>query len=936
MDEATQISEELVRVTPADDELFGSYVFNFAGDLQNRYNRYGNLPDLIAAKANFHRSMTLFPKDHYNHRMAVRQQISLVLGDRAEARLSIEDIDLAIKYARESVDAASGVPAQQSLAFQAVGERLAVKFALFGGMGNLEESMKARRNTVDILPADHKDTPMKLHALANSLRNNFEHYGKMSDLDESILLARRAVRSIPTPSVDRCMALDGLSNSLSMRYKQTGSSQDLDEAVTASEAAVGDLPKGRKERYGYLNGLSNRLNSRYTRSRDKQDLDRAIEAVSEAVSACEDGSDDQCIYLNTLGNCLLTRFEAFGDMSDLDASIEKGRKYLSKIPKTHPFRVNGMHNLGLRLQTKYFRAADDEKETLLKEALELATKCSYDTPLGRIKNGQLGGYCFMQAKSWERAGNLLSESVKLFRRASPVSLGDQDRQRRLRDLSGISSLACACYLAMEQPERGLEILEAGRGIMSDIAMGYHSDLSALRMADKSLHDEYVRLRNQLSQPLPEAQTSSSHAEDSVAKRNEDLARFEAVEASIRLLPELESFNQSLSAQQMKDLAVQGPLVAFCTVDQRCDAIIVTPEKIEAVPLPELTNAAIKERVNLIVGKSRLSTMPPSKHALANKRMRALLEWIWEKAVRPVLQHLGLLESQGRSSRPRIWWVTSGAMGLLPLHAAGKGAKNLAENTYAHVVSTYIPTFAGLAFARQCQDKVDPVSPNMALVTMPETPGGLEPLSTEHESQAIRDVFAATSDSHKELLELCLPSATDVLTHVRGSNVDIVHLACHADPNLDDPSNTALLFGSEPAAPAPDPLPVRQLRRMPTEQQKSRRPPRLAYLSACCTAQQYDLRLIDENIHLAAAFQLCGFPAVVGTLWEADDVAAVVIAKAFYAELFRLDYEDHQGQPGDHVARALDFATGIYRSLKIGRASAANDALAWASFVHIGA
>ena len=209
------------------------------------------------------------------------------------------------------------------------------------------------------------------------------------------------------------------------------------------------------------------------------------------------------------------------------------------------------------------------------------------------------------------------------------------------------------------------------------------------------------------------------------------------------------------------------------------------------------------------------------------------------------------------------------MGLLPLHAAGKGTKVPSKNVYAHVVSSYVPTFASLAFARQCQAKVDPVSPNMALITMPQTPGGLGELNTEHEAQAIRQVFATASASHKELLELCLPSANDVLTQVRGSNIDMLHLACHAEPNLDDPSNTALLFGSDPRASAPEQLPVRRLRQLPTTSQVNRRPPRLAYLSACCTAQQYDLRLIDENIHLAAAFQLCGFPAVVGTLWEAD-------------------------------------------------------------------
>lgn len=121
-----------------------------------------------------------------------------------------------------------------------------------------------------------------------------------------------------------------------------------------------------------------------------------------------------------------------------------------------------------------------------------------------------------------------------------------------------------------------------------------------------------------------------------------------------------------------------------------------------------------------------------------------------------------------------------------------------------------------------------------------------------------------------------------------------------------------------------------------------RPLRLAYLSACCTAQQYDLRLIDENLHLAAAFQLLGFPAVVGSLWEADDAAATFIAGEFYTELsFRLDQsrqEHHaESQLGRSVATALHLATSAFRQRKTAaRGNAADDVLSWASFVHLGA
>ncbi|OCL07930.1 hypothetical protein AOQ84DRAFT_294153 [Glonium stellatum] len=220
--------------------------------------------------------------------------------------------------------------------------------------------------------------------------------------------------------------------------------------------------------------------------------------------------------------------------------------------------------------------------------------------------------------------------------------------------------------------------------------------------------------------------------------------------------------------------------------------------------------------------------------------------------------------------------------------------------------------------------------------MPQTAGGLAHLSTEDESQAIREA----SESSAQLIELCQPSAAEVLHLVRSSNVDILHLACHAELDLNDFSNTSLLFGLDLDAHTFDPLAVWEPRNIQDLSRSDQRPLRLAYLSACCTAQQYDPRLIDENIHLAAAFQLSGSPAVIGTLWEADDTAAVVVARTPYGELFRQGQACRagiaEGQSGYHVAKALYFATATYRQRKVARGNPAEDALAWASFVHIGA
>ncbi|KAL9082835.1 MAG: hypothetical protein Q9165_008763 [Trypethelium subeluteriae] len=932
--------------------------------------------------------------------------LSQRLASRAQLRMSEQDINAAISYATERMETAKGLSALEPGAYRTLGNMLRTKFDLFGGLQNLSDSLDALRNALSAFPPDHVERPTALHGVAISLRDHFRYYGNIKYLDESIELERGAANSIANNNPDRCMILDGLSLSLSMRSKLTGSSQDLDEAVSASETAVGGSPVGHIERPGYLNGLCNRLNSRFTRKNDTADLNKAIEAISEAVTSAHEGSSDEIIYLTTLSNVLFSRYLAMRDTGDLDEAIENSRKVVAKASSSNPSRPSFLHNLGLRLYTKYECSVDEtERHEYLREAhdlalqsvdatpenhpdlpdylLQLATRqtllCTlmdasdepkllaqlqlsattyerafsktYIPPLSRIINGQCCGYLNMQLKNWDIASKILSETVSLFRKTSPLSLDESDRQRQLRGLSGISSLGCAALISAGNPEQAIEVLEAGRGIMANITMGNHADLSEVKDADPELHSRYVSLRDTISQPLPAPEATFSHGQDVVSKRHQELAELEDTERQIRNLPGLSDFNQSLSAKEIRELAADGPLVSFCTVDQRCDAVIVTSGAIETLPLPNLQHFEIKKRIGMVIGSSRLSKTAPSKRALANRKMRNLLAWLWDIAIHPVLKYLELMKGTESPPGTRLWWITSGPMGLLPLHAAGKGQAAPLENVYAHVISSYVSSFSALAFARQCQAKVQTTSPTMALITMPQTAGGLAPLSTEGESSAIREAFESSDTAANSslptpgLIELRQPSAAAVLAQAGSNTASILHFACHAEPSLTDPSNTSFLLGADPRAPTPELLPVRALRNAqlasgsPTQQS-----PWLAYLSACCTAQQYDLKLIDENIHLATAFQLLGFPGVVGTLWEADDGAAVMVAREFYRELLRgikkgerTEDEGREGQKETgRVVRALHAATAACRGRKVGRGNPAEDVLAWASFVHIGA
>jgi len=103
--------------------------------------------------------------------------------------------------------------------------------------------------------------------------------------------------------------------------------------------------------------------------------------------------------------------------------------------------------------------------------------------------------------------------------------------------------------------------------------------------------------------------------------------------------------------------------------------------------------------------------------------------------------------------------------------------------------------------------------------------------------------------------------------------------------------------------------------------------RLAYLSACETAVTTSTQLIDESIHLASAFQLAGYPHVIGTLWTIHSQRAARIADDFYTAFI------------ENYAKTdtLDAAYSLHNVVRSNR----DDGLAetpylWASHVHIGA
>ena len=280
-------------------------------------------------------------------------------------------------------------------------------------------------------------------------------------------------------------------------------------------------------------------------------------------------------------------------------------------------------------------------------------------------------------------------------------------------------------------------------------------------------------------------------------------------------------------------------------------------------------------------------------------------WLWEKVVQPVKPHLALPASAG-ASPPRLWWCPTGPLIGLPLHAAGTGPGPSAESVLDWAVSSYTPTITALLSARR----------STARGGRPSTP--VRSCCCHCRRLRVNGPCLMWWPRRSRSSADSRPDRVTVLNNENATRQRVrhgltahrsVHLGCHAEQDLTDPSNGALVLHDGR-------LTVLDLGR-------SRFDGDFAYLSACKTATG-GVALAEESVSMAAALHFAGFHRVIATLWSVQDAIAAQVADLVYEQMV----EDGRFIPGS-AALALHRALIHVRAL--------NPALPsrWSPFVHIG-
>ena len=856
------------------------------------------------------RALRATPGDH-PQRYALSSELSLVLWRTYE---HTGDTALLDEAAKAGAFALSAMPIGRAVSAGVLanqGNILRAQFERAGSQPVLTEAIAVTRRAVGAAPIATALWLGCLHNLAGLLYAQFERTGDLPALDEAIDAERRAVEATPQEHPDAPLYRSALVQHLKARFDRTGDVGALDEAISLGQAAVSATRSDHPNRVMYLINLAVALKAKALLTGDVTMLRQAVEVQRTAADAARTVRV-RAGALTNLNLFLLTYFEHTGDTAALDEAIEAGHTAVAITAADHPAKSHCEINLALAL-TKHGLENDDEQS--LVEAVELleAAACR-DTarPMVRIDAAQTWGQLAMSIGRPELAARGFAVAVELLPRLAARSLGRADATRWLAAYSQLATDAAACALAVGRADRAIELLEMGRGVLLAQSLEGRTDVNELREKDSALADRF----SYLCRCLDTDETDDDSVGNAPDRRRSLADELEMLTASIRAMPGLERFLLPPDAVALTAEAHGGPIAVINLSEYRCDAILLTMEGVQVQELPLLSTESAHERLAAMrEALDQTREGGPTRRG-AERVVQETLAWLWDSVAEPVLERLGMLKADDAIDEQtvrRIWWVPCGLLAFFPLHAAGRHLDESAVNRHAVLdcaVSSYTPTVRALSYARAQQARAaarrGTRAPSVMAVAMPRTPGASDLPGAQRELEQLTQLLPVAE-------ELIGPGATrdEVLSRLPSS--PWAHFACHAQSNPIDPSKSLLLVHDHVQAP----LDVSEISKLNLDGAE------FAYLSACSTAVSSQ-DLVDESIHIVTACQLAGYPQVVGTLWEINDVIAAQIAASIYTDLAAYAFD--AGKTSVAVHQAVSAIRNRYPY---------NPSL-WAAHIHAGA
>ncbi|GAB2442823.1 CHAT domain-containing protein [Streptomyces incanus] len=816
---------------------------------------------------------------------------------------------------------------------------------------DLDEALRRLREAEALMPPDHPDRPAALNYLGLVLTAGYQRSGKIEELNEAVGAHREAVALTSEGHGVLGVRLLNLGAALGLRHQLTGDGEDLREAQECRRRAAALPGMGRAHHARLLSSTGISLMRGCERAADPTtQLDEAVRLFREALALTPESDPLLPRRRHNLATALMDRMSQTlrtGDAREvreladaviaalpanspdlpgalmvaagarlmspraLLSSAARGeavalyRRAVEATPPGHPKRAFRLARLGAVLYglgpARRRRRADlvAAAETFQEAALE--QQCA---PSERLDAAQAWGEVWAELGLWDRALDGYVVAVDLLHSVAPRQLVRDDQEFLLSRTVGLGAAAAACAVRCGRPGLAVGLLEQARGVILSHAFDADSDLTRLRETAPGLAARFEELRDALDTATdsgefleegPPGPDARADLRQRLAAEWRDLTdRIRAEHPELDLLRPVRNWDE----RELRATAAAGPVVLVNVSPHGSDALVVTERSIDAVPLPGLDPRTTATRLQTFQDALvRIETPGTSRKQSqrAQQDVRETLAWLWQVVTGPVLDRL--------PAATRVWWSPGGLLGTLPLHAAAPTGG--APGALDRVVSSYTPTLRALHHARRRATR--PAGTGTLVVSVAQATGQAPLPGARREAEHLARLLpgaallADTSATHSAVVSALHRHA-------------YAHFACHALGDLEHPSGSRLVLHDHTERP----LTVRDLARL-------RLPSvRLAYLSACATLRTSP-ELADEAVHIVSAFQMAGFPHVVGSLWHVDDVIGAEVALSVYEAL-------HTGDGTLDVART---AEALHRAVRTLRDTYPQTPSLWACQVHAG-
>ncbi|MGW2741336.1 CHAT domain-containing protein [Streptomyces sp. NPDC001450] len=676
--------------------------------------------------------------------------------------------------------------------------------------------------------------------------------------------------------------------------------RELDAIVDLCRKSLALRAPGGPERSVSLSYLAVVLLGRARDRTSAQDAREAAELLREAIRTGPADHPDRPIWGTNLAGALLDVHRYDADASLLDEAEAATREAMAA---TSPDDVR--HVRALLVLSHVLARHDGGTGHSAADVLELRRQV-YRTPHfslpDRIEAAKAAGGLAAGVGDWDGAAAHYDAAVDLLPLLVGHRLARSDRELLLADAFLPASEAAACALQLGDPEKALDLLERGRGILLGQLTETRRDLTDLRRQAPELAEEFSRLSEAMTSLGASTDRAATHGPGPTRDEHRLTVRsWERVRDKIRDLPGFESFLRP-GVPDLGALTEAGPVVVVNLATLRSDAIVLSDGTARCVPLPRADLRSAADRFMAFTSAVRTLHDP---HEPAEQRWEAgtvvldTLAWLWEAIAEPVVRNLGLERSGG--SLPQLWWCPTGILSFLPLHAAGRYTGGGAQGIADYVMSSYTTTLNALrpkAPARDSSSRSRVArDPRLLVVATPEAPGAAPLRHAAADARALAELFPRTTVLTGE-------TATKQAVLRELTQHSWAHFACHTQADILGRAANKLVL-QDGSLSLPD------LTTLSLDAE-------LVFLASCGSAAG-SYHLADEAHHVASSFQLAGFTHVIATLWEVADGDATEFTTALYGLL----------------AEGVPPAEAIHRVTHDLRERYPRSPWLWAPYVHMG-